>query len=540
MTSHALRTLSLCLLFTGLLTTTQAHAGDAGPNRCSLVPWEFQCVEIDLGLGADNPDVMGFVLTVCNCKSEPGLFTFTATTDGGGVVVPSAGAFGVPPFGCVILPMGLLCPGEGPVQVNVEVQKVLPDAESFSCIAVGTAYSDSTQWTLSPNPALDAAAGDAVEFLWTVTNVSDLPATFDAPVVMQMPEGAFDSVVVSPPTDPIMPGASDLLSITAVANDPGDSCPSFGDLLLEYDTDNDGEPEVAASGGARIQTTDPPCPDNSPDLDGDGVVGAADLAGLLSQWGAFAPDDTCSLPWDLLCARVPFGPFILNIAVMDLRIRNNTNVAQVYGYTLSSDDPQTIFFPPAGFAAVPPGQTCFVPVIAACPPEGGGQTTLTAQVTRLSDGFTFGCQGQATTPSVDIEVDPQVVRVESPPGETFSLEWSVTNPTSEPQFFDYALSTMPETGVLSLANETPGPLMIEPGDSTTISVDVAVDSKPTAQWAMCSSRSIGTARGVPTVATSAKVEVLPLCPPRSADLDGDGVVGAADLAILLSAWGGVP
>ncbi len=536
MVEHTMR--AMIVFSTVLGAASVAHGGEPGPNRCSLVPWEFQCVEIDLGLGAGNPDVMGFLLTVCNCKPETALFTFTASSDSG-VVVPPSGAFGLPPGGCGILPMGLLCPGDGPVTLNVEVVKVLPSVETFSCLAIGTAQSDATEWTLTPNPAIDAAPGDDVEFLWTVTNTGDLPATFDAPAVMQMPEGAFDMVTITPPGR-LNPGESDLLSIAAVVNDPGESCPSFGDLLLEYDTDGDRLPEVAASGGARVIPPDPPCPDKTPDLDGDGVVGASDLAGLLSQWGPFAPDDTCSLPWDLLCARVPLGPLTLNIAVMDLRIRNNTNAPQSYAYVLTGGEPGTVFFPPAGVAAAPPGQTCFIPVIAACPPEGGDQTTLTANVTRLSDGFTFSCEGQATTPTVDLEVAPQLLRIESPPGELFTLQWSVANPGPDPVFFDYALTTMPADGVLSLSNETPGPIMIPPGATEMISVDVTVDPDPDGPMGDVLFAFDWDGSGQLQVATSAKVEILPLCPPPSADFDGDGVIGAADLAILLSAWGMTP
>jgi hypothetical protein len=253
----------------------------ASADECHL-SWDIPCCEVP---GTDVGQAV-VTLTICNCTDEAAEYAWTFPDQPPLSFMPATGGVGLAPGECIDVPITVTCPGgvPGEAAVFTVVVENLNTGNVFKCQG---AIRDTGDIKPTPTPAVVPVEEDEpIVGTVVVTNTGDSPVTW-SPVAEIMPD---DGLFRVDPIEPVSIAAGDTETIVLVVgrtkNARGDiAIPQlFYDVVIKWDQDGDGDLEA---GSSFALYNDPNAGVSCPgDLDGDGVVGASDLAGLISSWGA--------------------------------------------------------------------------------------------------------------------------------------------------------------------------------------------------------------------------------------------------------------
>ncbi|MEC9372693.1 MAG: hypothetical protein VYC34_02580 [Planctomycetota bacterium] len=258
--------------------------GNVASADFARLPWDVPCCFIcdcPFGIASVN-------LTICNCTDVPATYTWNLKDAPGGPMGllqfnPPQGTVMLPPGECTNIPITICCSPNLQIgfpavyQVNVVNQTT---GNTFSALGsvvfTGQTKLEACDPTVPVEPGVPALGG------FVATNMSGQPAD----IFVQFEAMGGLPVEISPREVQLtLPPKGDAITIPlqflVEGTRRGDGQPQFIDVLASWDQNGDGVPEVGSSIGLRIVAGDP-CP---ADLNGDGLVNAADLGGLLGAWG---------------------------------------------------------------------------------------------------------------------------------------------------------------------------------------------------------------------------------------------------------------
>ncbi len=253
--------------------------------------------------------------------------------------------------------------------------------------------------------------------------------------------------------------------------------------------------------------------------------------------------DHCELLWDLPCCIVPGT----NIGVSNnvLTICNCFQDVATYDFFLKGGPAGTTFSPPGGVVTLAPGECIEIPIMVTCDPSAtgpmGGGFVFQANVTNIATGAQFSCQGSVRGVE-NWKVTPVDPVVAVPVGTTVRTQLVVSNIGSSGKD-GVSIDVMTMGGGTATARWQ-NPIVMPTGGQCALPLDIRFDGPPSARGAtfdvffdvIVSYDDDGD--GVPEQNSSLKARVVG--GPCIGDLDGDGVVGSADLAELIGRWGPCP
>ncbi len=261
-------------------TTTNA-------DFCEL-SWDKPCCPIP-GCPVGVADV---TLLICNCTDETAVYNYELFS-------PVQGVFFSPPNGtvtlqrgdCIEIPIKVYCPVPAPPgNMGIPLNAIVTNrtnGNQFECQGLVKVVQDFKVDPTDPTlPGTAPTPADPNSGLIPVSlSVSNLGSSGKDGVSI-----SFDPMGPIAPLEPIFvpvaPGGTQIVEILArvlpptTEGNPPQGQPTTGALLINWDDDGDGIPETNSSVSFLIGA--PPC---AGDLNGDGIVNGADLAGLLANWG---------------------------------------------------------------------------------------------------------------------------------------------------------------------------------------------------------------------------------------------------------------
>jgi hypothetical protein len=256
-----------------------ALPGAALADECHL-SWDIPCCEVP---GTDVSQAV-VTLTICNCTDESAEYAWSFPDQPPLTFSPATGGVGLAPGECIDIPITITCPTgvPGEAAVFTVVVENLNTGNVFKC--QGAIRETGDIKPTPTDPVVPIQTDDPTVGTLIVTNRGADPVNW-APIVEVMPDDG--RVRVDPiPSRTIEPAATETVELAvAYAEMARGSAPAplFYDVIIKWDQDGDG---VAEAGSSFALFNDPrgaPCVG---DLDGDGVVGASDLAALIGGWGA--------------------------------------------------------------------------------------------------------------------------------------------------------------------------------------------------------------------------------------------------------------
>ncbi len=264
-------------------------ATPAQADLCEL-SWDVPCCPVP----GTSYGVAIVTMTLCNCTDFPAEYSFMMKSPIPGLEFePFSGFLVLLPGECVDIPITVYCPigappimGGYPVLANVTN---LSTGAQFGCEGLVKPVQD---WKIVATTPVIASPADPNVTIGVGLLVNDIGGAGNGGVDLTF----LTMGPVNPPTPtfvPVQPGSTTVVNLAASFNpngvggaltEGGSNMPLTGALLILWDDDGDGVPEVNSSVNFRF--TAPPCPG---DLNGDGVTNGADLAGLLANWGLCNP-----------------------------------------------------------------------------------------------------------------------------------------------------------------------------------------------------------------------------------------------------------
>ncbi len=269
------------------------------------------------------------------------------------------------------------------------------------------------------------------------------------------------------------------------------------------------------------------------------------LAGAVVASACFvaapASADNCELLWDQRCCPIPGNPQT-GIAENMLIICNCTDIDAEYDWFLKTTEPGVVFDPPGGVVTLAPGECIEIPIKIYCPIDsatGSDGFLFQANVVNLTTGGQFSCQGSVVNVG-DAKITPPDPVIDVPITGTTSTAVNVQNIGSSGKdgVFDIEVMVMgdgsatPEwvnpvrvspTEIVALNLRLEGPEQGRRGFDQFFDVIFLIDTD---------------GDGVGEAVSALKAQLVG--GPCIGDLDGDGVVGSADLAELIGRWGPCP
>ena len=275
-----------------------------GENYCHLT-WDKQCCPVP---GCDVGIAPG-VLTICNEKGVPAEYHWELIDVSGmglqfmpqnGVAGPGNSPIGIPEP-CMDIPFTVICPPNFPVGSVADYQAIVTKVgtnETFTCFGNVVNHSE---WKLDPSgdPVIDVPVlsdgtmpAENARGQLVVSNIGS--SGKDGVAIDLEPMGPFGvspTRILIPPTPPGTSYAVDsFFDIWYKEPSSGRGAPGspvMGSILFSIDLDGDGTSEtVIGSQTVRGVPTAAPCPG---DINGDGVVDAADLGILIGVFGTTCP-----------------------------------------------------------------------------------------------------------------------------------------------------------------------------------------------------------------------------------------------------------
>jgi len=259
--------------------------------------------------------------------------------------------------------------------------------------------------------------------------------------------------------------------------------------------------------------------------------------------GPEARADECHLPWDIPCCFV--CDTSVAIATVNLKICNCTDEPAPYNWRLVDPNGLLTFSPSQGtIMQLGPGECTNIPITICCPPGSpvGVPVVYFAEIINKNTGAVFGCEGSVVFTG-DVKLEPCDPTLPTPTGVPTRGGFVATtlNPEGSQIF-----PTFEAMGGWNVQVSGPAQVDIPPGEAVLVPLEILVLSQspvsggagvPTGQFADLLVSWDQDGDGTSEVGSSITFQVSTPC---VGDLDGDGVVGSSDLALLLGGWGLCP
>lgn len=268
-----------------LLCTAPAQTN---ADFCEL-SWDKPCCQIP-GCPVGVAEV---TLLLCNCTDITSRYNFQLSSPVPGVSFsPPTGTVTLQPGECITIPIKVYCPIPTPpgfmgVPINAMVQN-RSTGNQFGCQGLVKPVQDfkidPTDPVVPGTPATPNTPGGATAQL-VVSNIGS--SGKDGVSISFEPMGPL--APLEPIFVPVLPGETTVvpvemvaLSLTSTEGGLPPGTPVTGAMLINWDEDGDGVPETNSSITVLFDDPEGGC---VADLNGDGIVNGADLAGLLANWG---------------------------------------------------------------------------------------------------------------------------------------------------------------------------------------------------------------------------------------------------------------
>jgi hypothetical protein len=262
-----------------VFTSAQQNAQPCG--IVCKVTWDAPCC-FDPAIGLSTASA---VLTICNTCPDDRMVAFNIVPQIAGLLTftPSIGNILIPANSCIDIPISIVCspnlPNPGGALFDVFITDL---ATGITNTCTGSVRNSGLIKVVPTNPVVSVNPVTGTDFDFLVSNTTSQPITktffFDV-----MPAGAatlpFNQVTLTVPPDGILIGLLLPAVQTVRSASRAPTFDVFFDVIVSWDQDGDGTPEVGSSIGGRVI---PVC---AGDLNGDGTTDGADLGLLLGGWG---------------------------------------------------------------------------------------------------------------------------------------------------------------------------------------------------------------------------------------------------------------